>query len=391
MQDPIDATHLPQGVSARMLRNVNGLDMHVLEAGEAGRPLLLLLHGFPELAYSWRRVMRPLAEAGYHVVAPDQRGYGRTTGWTAAFDGEIQSFGPLNYVRDATALVAALGYDEAACVIGHDFGSPVAGNCALSRPDVFRSVVLMSAPYGGPRPWPKGEQARPEAVAGLASGGMNEALARLDPPRKHYQWYYSTRDANENMWHAKQGLANFIRAYYHHKSADWAANKPYRLAGWEASELAKMPTYYIMPQDLGMAETVAAEMPDAAAIAANNWLPEAALAVYAEEYGRTGFQGGLQAYRCTTSGLVAAEMRLFAGKRIEVPSCYIAGASDWGVYQKPGDFEAMQNTACADLRGVHLVPGAGHWVQQEQPGVTVDLLLDFLRGTAAKQKSERSD
>ena len=377
MTEPLDPRHLPPGIRSRILRGVNGLDMHLLEAGEADRPMLLLLHGFPELAFSWRHVMVPLAEAGFYVVAPDQRGYGRTTGWVAEYDGEIQSFGPLSYVRDALALVAALGRDEVAAVIGHDFGSPVAGNCALARPDVFRSVVLMSAPYAGPRPWPR--QPGPEAAAGLASGGMNEALARLDPPRQHYQWYYSTPGANRNMWHAPQGLAAFIRAYYHHKSADWAGNRPYRLAGWEASELAKMPTYYIMPLELGMAETVAPEMPSPAEVAANRWLPEADLAVYAMEYGRTGFQGGLQSYRCTTSGLVGAEMRLFAGRRIEVPACYIAGASDWGVYQKPGDFEAMQATACADMRGCHLVPGAGHWVQQEQPGATVAHILDFLR------------
>ena len=380
MTEPLAPAHLPPGIRSRIIPQVNGLDMHVLEAGEADRPLLLLLHGFPELAFSWRHVMPRLAEAGYHVVAPDQRGYGRTTGWTAAFDGEIQSFGPLNYVRDALALVAALGRTRVAAVIGHDFGSPVAGNCALSRPDVFRAAVLMSAPYAGPRPWPLGVPGAPEAAAGLASGAMNEALARLDPPRKHYQWYYSTREANANMWRARQGLGNFIRAYYHHKSADWAANKPHRLAGWQAEELAKMPTYYIMPLELGMAETVAAEMPGAAEIAANRWLPEEDLAVYAMEYGRTGFQGGLQAYRCTTSGLAAAEMRLFAGRRIEVPACYIAGASDWGVYQKPGDFEAMQARACADLRSCHLVPGAGHWVQQEQPGATVAHVLEFLRG-----------
>ncbi|MDB5414594.1 MAG: alpha/beta hydrolase [Rubritepida sp.] len=378
MLTPLDSTVLPNGVRARFVPEVNGLNMHVLEAGTPGQPLLLLLHGFPELAYSWRNVMLPLAEAGYHVVAPDQRGYGRTTGWDASFDGDLASFRPLNYVRDALALVAALGHREVACVIGHDFGAPVAGNCALSRPDVFRSVVMMSAPYAGPRAWPFGPQEAPETPAGLASPAMNEALGRLNPPRQHYQWFYSTRGANEDMWHAKQGLHAFIRAYYHHKSADWAGNKPYRLAAWEASELAKMPTYYIMPRDLGMAATVAAEMPDAAAIAANKWLPEAALAVYAGEYGRTGFQGGLQSYRCTTSGAVAADMRLFGGKSIEVPACFIAGTSDWGTYQKPGDFEMMQSHGCAKLLACHLVPGAGHWVQQEQAAVVADLLRDFL-------------
>src|SRR5690348_6473567 len=120
--------------------------MHVLEAGfaEQGRPCLLLLHGFPELAYSWRKVMLPLAAEGFHVVAPDQRGYGRTTGWDPDYDGDVGSFRLLNLVRDMLSLLFALGHRSVAAVIGHDFGSPVAACCALARPDVFRSVALMS-------------------------------------------------------------------------------------------------------------------------------------------------------------------------------------------------------------------------------------------------------
>ena len=378
MLAPLAQAHLPEGVRARHIPHVSGLRMHVLEAGEAGRPLLLLLHGFPELAYSWRNIMLPLAELGYHVVAPDQRGYGRTEGPVPVYDEDLTPYRPLGYVRDALALVAALGHTEVACVIGHDFGAPVAGNAALTRPDVFRSVVMMSAPYGGPRAFPLGEQATAEGLAGLASPELHAALARLDPPRRHYQWFYSTREADADMHHAPQGLHAFLRAYYHHKSADWPANKPYPLGSFTAEALAVMPTYYIMPAGIGMAETVAAEMPDAATIAANTWLPEAALAVYAEEYGRTGFQGGLQSYRCTTSGQAAAEMRLFAGRGIEVPACFIAGASDWGIHQKPGEFELMQGQGCRDLRGLHLVPGAGHWVQQEQAGQVAGLIRDFL-------------
>ncbi len=372
MTDALPALALPQGIRARRVDNGNGLAMHVLEAGfeGPGRPCVLLLHGFPELAYSWRKVMLPLAEAGYHVVAPDQRGYGRTTGWQPGYDAALDEFRLLNLVRDALGLVWALGHRSVAAVVGHDFGSPVAAWCALVRPDVFRSVVLMSAPFAGPPAL---------APAASAFGPMLQGLAALQPPRKHYQWYYSERQADHDMRHAPQGLHAFLRAYYHHKSADWPHNRPHPLASRDASAMAELPTYYVMRADQTMADTVAAEMPDPERIAACRWLPDDELAVYAAEYARTGFQGGLQWYRCGTSGRYTAEMQTWAGRSIDVPACFIAGRSDWGVYQMPGQFEAMQAGACTQLRGVHLVDGAGHWVQQEQPGDVSRRLLDFLR------------
>ena len=141
----------PAAIRSRYVDNINGLRIHVLEAGfeTPGRPCLLLLHGFPELAFSWREVMPALAAGGYHVIAPDQRGYGRTTGWDANYDGDLASFRLLNLVRDALGLVSAFGYRQVDAVIGHDFGSSVAAWCALVRPDVFRSVALMSAPFAG--------------------------------------------------------------------------------------------------------------------------------------------------------------------------------------------------------------------------------------------------
>src|ERR1700731_3616297 len=120
---PLDASVLPSGVRARYIEGINGLRMHVLEAGfeSTGRPCVLLLHGFPELAYSWRKVMPSLAAAGFHVVAPDQRGYGRTTGWDAEYDGDLASFHILNLPRDALGLVTAIGHASASAVVGHDF------------------------------------------------------------------------------------------------------------------------------------------------------------------------------------------------------------------------------------------------------------------------------
>src|SRR4030088_2716229 len=115
---------LPSGIRSRFVDDINGLRMQVLEAGfeTKGRPCVLLLHGFPELAYSWRKVMPALAAAGYHVIAPDQRGYGRTTGWDGRFDGDLASFRLLNLVRDTLGLVSAFGYRSVAAVVGHDFG-----------------------------------------------------------------------------------------------------------------------------------------------------------------------------------------------------------------------------------------------------------------------------
>ena len=378
---------LPRGIRSRYVSGINGLTVHVLEAGfeTRGRPCVLLLHGFPELAFSWRKVMPDLAAAGYHVIAPDQRGYGRTTGWNAAYDGDLAAFRLTNLVRDALGLVFAFGHRSVAAVIGHDFGSPVAAWCALLRPDVFRSVVMMSAPFAGPPALPFDTVDKPTAPS--PEDCVHRDLAALPRPRKHYQWYYATREADADMHHAPQGLHDFLRAYYHHKSADWAANKPYPLAGWSAAELARLPTYYVMDLNKTMPETVAEEMPDADSIATNRWLPDSELAVYSAEYERTGFQGGLQWYRCGTSGAFNAELQLWSGRSIDVPSAFIAGKQDWGTYQRPGVFEAMQSGACTRMLGCHLIDGAGHWLQQEQPGEISRLLLQFV--TMASGRSPR--
>ena len=134
-----------------------------------------------------------------------------------------------------------------------------------------------------------------------------------------------------------------------------------------------------MDRAADMPQSVAPEMPSPDAITACRWLPDADLALYAAEYARVGFQGGLQWYRTVTSGIFGQDLATFSGRTIDVPSFFISGKSDWGTYQKPGDFEAMQEKATTDMRGCHLVAGAGHWVQQEQPEETVRLLLEFLK------------
>ncbi|HUU33551.1 MAG TPA: alpha/beta hydrolase, partial [Vicinamibacterales bacterium] len=250
------------------------------------------------------------------------------------------------------------------------------------RPDVFRSVVMMSAPFGGTARLPFNTANVPPAPV-TPPPDMDAGLAALTPPRKHYQTYYTTREANDNMWKAPQGLHQFLRAYYHAKSADWPGNTPHALAANTPAEFAQLPRYYVMDRDRGMAEQVAAEMPSAAQIAACAWLPDRELAVYAAEYGRTGFQGGLQSYRVGRVPRLSAELSLFAGRSIDVPALFVSGKSDWGVFQRAGSFDAMQKNACTRFRGAHLLAGAGHWVQQEQPASTAALIIDFLRESRA--------
>ena len=374
---------LSEGIRSRMIQGVNGLDVHVLEAGyeASGRPLALLLHGFPDLAYGWRHLMPLLADAGYHVVAPDQRGFGRTTGWANAYDTALAPYGLLNMARDALALVAALGHRRTAMLVGHDFGSPVAAYCALIRPDVFPSVVLMSAPFPGP-PAFAFDTARGEGRAAPATNASRDlavALAALDPPRVHYQQNLSAREANESMWHPPQGLHAFLRAFFHVKSGDWSGNRPHPLKEPSAAEFAAMPTYYVMERGRTMPETVAPFAPSPAEILACRWLTETELGVYAREYARTGFQGALQAYRVFADPELNAELRLFSGRTLDVASLFVGGSRDWGPYAAPGALDAMRTHATTRLLGVEMIDGAGHWIQQEQPARLAAVLLAFMR------------
>jgi len=358
---------LPQGVTSRVLANGNGLAVHFLEAGPPDAPLVLLLHGFPELAYSWRDLVIPIANLGFHVVAPDQRGYGRTTGHSTGYDVDLTEFGMVNLAEDAVGLIDALGHKDAALVVGHDFGSPVAAWSAVLHPEIFQRVILMSAPFAGP----------PEAQKADAQD-IHRDLAGLSPPRKHYQWYYTERDAEADMLNAPGGFSDFLRAYFHCKSADWTGNNPHPLVRWSADELAQMPRYYIMNLDAGMAETARSMAPSKHEADACPWLDKAALDVYASEFKRAGLQGGLNWYRRSTSAEERTALSAFAGRKIQAPLAFIGGAQDWGVRQVPGALEAMESQASVDYRGTHLIENAGHWVQQEQPEAVLQIVRAML-------------
>jgi pimeloyl-ACP methyl ester carboxylesterase len=375
---------IPAGIRSRQIANVNGMTVHILEAGyeTSGRQAVLLLHGFPELAYSWRKVMPSLAAAGYHVIAPDQRGYGRTIGWDDSYDADQDAFRILNMTRDAIGLVYALGHRSVAMVVGHDAGAPMASWSALIRPDIFRSITIMSSPFEGPPALPfDTANGAPLPRPGITDDELDAELAKLNPPRKYYQNYQRTRGASDDMLHAPQGLHAFFRAYYFYKSADYKGNNPHPLKARTAEEMAQIPTYYVMEKDKGMAATVAPLMPPADYIANCKWLTEGEVDVYATEYARTGFTGALQGYRVRRGSdpRSVAEMQTFSGRTIDVPAQFIAGKSDWGVYQTPGAVDRMRNSACTHMAGFHLLDGAGHWVQQEQAEQVSALLVQFLR------------
>lgn len=377
---------LPPGVTSRQVPGTPaGLTFHILEAGfdpTHTKPLILLLHGYPELAFSWRKVMQPLSSAGFYVVAVDQRGYGRTTGWDNSpySTVDLSQFTMTRLVGDMLVLVSALGHTEVRCVVGHDFGAVSASFCALMRPDVFKSVIMMSHPFKPPPSLPFNTANLPPSERQgdtIVGRDIQDDLASLDPPRMHYKWYNSTAQAAQDWDNPPQGLKAFLRGYFHLKSADWAINKPYPLQEWSASELAKMPEYYIMPLSASMPDVVASSMANEDVRATERWLSDEEIGVYAGEWERNGFQGALNWYRCQTDPKQARDLHLFAGKKIEVPSKFVTGRADWGNHQVPGALEGFPES-CSDFRGVSFVDNAGHWPQQEQPQLVIEKILRFV-------------
>lgn len=386
---------LPPGITSRFVDTTpQSLVFHILESLPANLPpsgpkpkLILLIHGFPELAYSWRKILPLLSSQGYHAVAFDQRGYGRTFSRSPL---EASSFRPLNLLKDTVTLVQALGYSSVTTVVGHDFGAVTAALSALARPDLFQSLVLMSHPTKGPArsiPFSASPSYGDAAAPPPPPVDMERALSELPRPRKHYKWYYCTAPANDEMTNPTgPPLHTFLRGYFHLKSADWDGNSPHPLSGWTAPELAKMPRYYIMDRADSMREAVARDMASEnlqqVSERSQRWLPDSELAVYADEWGRTSFRGGLNWYSVQTQPEIASDGIAWAGAKISVPTVFVAGKSDWGTYQEPGAVEAMEGGKSVSegfYRGTELIEGAGHWVNQEQPEKCVDLILKLAR------------
>ncbi len=305
----------------------NGITLHVTEEG-AGPPVLLL-HGFPELAYSYRHQLPALAAAGYHAIAPDQRGYGGSSRPAA-----IEAYSLDTLAADALALMDAIGEPDFV-VVGHDWGAPVAWHLALIAPDRIRAVVGLSVPYGQRAPGPPLEAMR--AAAG--------------PDHIFYVDYFQT-----------PGLAD----------AELAANVRDSLLGfyWSISgNVPKEERFRPIPRGGRFIDSFAPpkDLP--------TWLPEADLQVYVDAFTRTGFTGGLNWYRNMNRNWERSAH--LAGARVQPPALFITGSHDPA--RGPAAIARLPET-CADLRGLHILEGCGHWTQQERPAEVNELLLDFLRG-----------
>ncbi len=309
--------------------NSNGIRMHYVEQGEG--PLVILCHGWPESWYSWRHQIPALAAAGFRVVAPDQRGYGHTDA-----PEPIESYNIFNLVGDIVGLVNSLGV-ESAVIVGHDWGAPVAWNSALLRPDIFRAIALLSGPYFPRTP------IRPTDAMKAMAGDQN-----------FYQLYFQEPGKVE-------------------KELDADPRRSMAMVLYSASgDVPRTGEFSILfPKEKKFIETgiVPDKLPP--------WLTEADLDFFAGEFKRAGFRGGVNWYRNFDRNW---ELTPFLdGAKLRQPAVFAAGELDVVAKMIPGGY-AMAGAFTPNLKKKVIIPGAGHWVQQERPKEINEILIEFLQG-----------
>jgi len=308
---------------------VNGVRLRVTEQGTG--PLVLLCHGWPELAYSWRHQLPALAAAGFRVAAPDMRGYGRSEA-----PPDIEQYSILHMVGDMVGLVGALGETEAV-IVGHDWGASIAWSSAMMRPDLFRAIAALSVPH----------RARPPAppLATLRKSGIT----------RFYQQYFQEPGVAE---------AEFER--------DVAATMRRILGAGGFGDQEKSDQVMIVPEGgflelLRYPETLPA------------WLTERDLAMMTENFSRSGFRGGLNYYRNIDRNWELTGP--WQGARIMQPALFIGGTKDVVLHPKfSGPALQAMPQMVPNLRRTVMLEGAGHWVQQERPEEVNAALVEFLRG-----------
>lgn len=313
--------------------DTNSIKMHIAEQGQG--PLVVLCHGFPELWYSWRHQLPALAEAGYHVVAPDQRGYGQTERPDA-----IEAYNLFQLTGDIVGLVHALG-EEHAIIVGHDWGAVVAMHCALLRPDIFQALALLSVPYSS-RSW---TDIRP-----------TEAMKLMAGDNQLYSQYYQEPGKAEAEFEADV-RTTMLKCLYS-VSGDPPPEKRWRFLFGKSEKCLDSAT---VPKTLP------------------SWLTEQDLDVFTKEFERTGFRGGLNWYR--NSDMMWELTPFLSGAKLRQPSLFVAGEADVVITMARQGFDSLEEAMPNLLKKV-LLPGAGHWIQQERPTEVNKLLIEFLAGLA---------
>jgi pimeloyl-ACP methyl ester carboxylesterase len=321
-------------VSHRVVET-NGIRMHIAESG-AG-PLVVLCHGFPESWYSWRHQLNALAEAGFHAVAPDMRGYGQTEA-----PEEVEQYTLFHLVGDILGLLDALGA-ETAVIAGHDWGAPVAWHAALLRPDRFRGVIGLSVPFTPRHP------ACPTSMMPQTEDAL------------FYQLYFQTPGVAEAEF--QRDVRVSLRSMLYSASGD--APRPPNTGG-SGGEVA------MVPRRGGLLSRLLnpASLPP--------WLTEADVDFYVSEFTRTGFRGGLNWYR--NIDLNWELMAPMAGAKVTVPALYIAGDRDLVLaFRGMDQIIANLPTIVPQLRGTLVLPGCGHWTQQERAREVNQAIIDFVQ------------
>jgi pimeloyl-ACP methyl ester carboxylesterase len=315
----------------KILRDVqtNGITLSITEQGEG--PLVLLCHGWPELAYSWRHQIPVLAQAGYRIVAPDMRGYGGSTA-----PRNIDAYGMTDLVGDMVGLVAALG-ETRACIVGHDWGAPVAWGAALMRPDLFAAVAALSVPFS-----PRNAHASPFAT--LRAAGLEDLY-----------WFYFDREGVPEA-EFERDVASALRRVLFTLSGDAPADR--------------LPLLTV-PAGSGFLDRTINPP------ALPHWLTESDLEVFAAAFRKSGFRGPFNWYRNIEGNWKA--LAPFQGARVTQPALFIAGARD-EVINSPVGERSLKSLArnVPNIRDILLIPDAGHWIQQERPSEVNAALLRFL-------------
>jgi pimeloyl-ACP methyl ester carboxylesterase len=308
------------------------ISQSVLEAGTG--PLVLFIHGFPELGISWRAQVQALAEAGYHAVAPDMRGYGATDK-----PEDVADYSILHLVGDMVALVRALGQTQCV-VVGHDWGAPVAWHCALMRPDMFRAVAGLSVPFQPRRP---GGPPTPAMAAIAKRAGLGEL----------YISQFQAADAHAIF--EADVAAGLRKGFYAYDGATPDARQSTGFIPAGQDFLSTVPEDATLPP----------------------WMSAEHFQEYVDAFSKGGFKGPIDWYRNLDRNW--ALTAFLQDQLILQPALFLVGERD-PVRHYSGQHEAGLKDWLSDLRGSHVLAGAGHWLQQERPEEVNRLLLDFLAG-----------